>query len=234
MPDLSIHIPPPRRALTLEERVAENARILASSGVDLLTDCPGAFDLEVVNAIEFPHPSLVEAYESGCAEPWVSNLVTSLLIASNRRNVLETGGFTGQTSAWLALALARMGGGTLTVSEIDPVRVYAVKARMHELGDALNDTVTWRVAEGDVLGFLPTLPDQSIGFAWIDDCHEKRHVWREIELLYPKMETDGIMCFHDVWGSCDLQEVVAGFGGYALNLPRFGPAGGVGLLQVRR
>lgn len=228
---LTIRIPDPRPPLTFAERVEENERILRATGVNLLQDCPAAFDLEVVNAITFPHPSLVEAYQSGCAEPWISNLVTSLLIASNRRTVLETGGFTGQTSAWLALALARMGGGSLTVAELEPDRIRAVNARLHGLGDALPDSVSWRVAEGDVLQFLPTLENESIGFAWVDDCHEKPHVAREIELLYPKMERGGIITFHDVYGSCDLQEVVRSFGGYAVNLPRFGPAGGIGILQ---
>jgi hypothetical protein len=36
-----------------------------------------------------------------------------------------------------------------------------------------------------------------------------------------------------VFGVCDLQDVVGKFGGYSIDLPRLGPAGGLGVIQVR-
>ena len=57
-------------------------------------------------------------------------------------------------------------------------------------------------------------------------------MFEEIEALLPKMKAGGLICGHDVFGVCDLQEVFKQFGGYSLALPMLGPAGGLGLLQV--
>lgn len=221
--------PPPRLPLTQDEREAEAARIYAESGVNVLVDLPGIFDLEIVHAVTFPHESLRTAYQSGCAEPWTTQLVTSLLIASNERNVLECGGFMGQTSAWLALALERLGGGNLTVVDIDPDRGTAINDRLSGL--PLTRTA-YQVVVSDILKYIPTLADKSVGFVWVDDCHEMHHVEREINLLWPKMKPGGIMTFHDVHGVCQLHKVVNKYGGYSIDLPRLGAAGGVGIIQV--
>lgn len=224
-------VPSPRMPLTSTERLSEAERIFGgpSEARNALQLVPGAFDLEIVNAIAFPHPSLAGPFESGCAEPWTSNVVASLLIASNQRTVLETGSFVGYTSAWLALALERMGGGTFTAVDIDPERAKAAQARLDGLGLT---RVSANVVTDDVLHYLTTIPDQSIGFAWIDDYHEHYHVAQEINLLWRKMKPGGIMCGHDVYGSCDLQQEFRRFGGYAIDLPRLGPAGGIGIIQV--
>jgi len=216
--------------LTPAERITESVRLYgAEAAADVRAQLPGLMDLEILNAVEFPHPSLTGAYESGCAEPWTTQVVASLLIASNQRTVLETGGFTGQTSAWMAMALERLGGGHLTAVDIDPTRVAAIGERLKGLD---LQVATYETVESDILKYLPTVPNQSIGFAWIDDNHEKWHVEREINLLWPKMKKGGIMTFHDVKGSCDLQTVVKKYGGYSIDLPRLGAAGGLGILQI--
>lgn len=230
MSDINFTIPAPRLPLTEGERQIAALEIYRESGVDVFREYPGALELEIVHGVAFPHESLAVAYESGCAEPWTSQLVASLLIASNQRVVLETGGFTGQTTAWLALALERLGGGELIAVDIDASRALAVQKRLAGLP---LDTVQWRVVNDDILKTIPLFPDQSIGFAWVDDCHEIAHVDAEVQLLLPKMKTGGVITFHDVYGSCDLQQVVTRWGGYCLDLPRLGRAGGVGILQVR-
>lgn len=220
---------PPRMPLTPEERVVEAERLYGEYGPYVLQNIPGAFDGEICNAVQLPHPSLATAYESGCAEPWTSQAVASLLIATNKRTVFEGGAFMGQTSAWLALALERLGGGTLTTVDIDAERIGHAKARLDGLGLT---RVTTNTVHDDVLRFIPTLPDASIGFAWIDDNHEKHHVDQEIRSLWPKMERGGIICGHDVIGSCDLQTVFKKYGGIALNFPRLGQAGGLGIISI--
>ena len=227
---VQMHPVAPRMPLTESEKLSEAKRLYGDEAEAVLHFIPALMELEILNGVTFPHSSLVDAYESGNAEPWTSQLVTSVLIASNRRNVLETGCFMGQTSAWLATALERLGGGTLTTVDIDPYRTEKASERVQGLGLT---QVTHRAVTQDVLQFLPTLPKQSIGFAWIDDNHEKSHVDLEIRLLWDKMEKGGIMVFHDVWGTCDLQSVVAKYGGYSLDLPRLGAAGGVGFIQIR-
>lgn len=172
--------------------------------------------------------------EAGNTEPWITHLVVALLKASGQRTVLETGAFQGATSHALGNALQDMTGGTLTVCELDPARAEAVDARLRTATDREEwADVHWVVRCQDALSVIAGLPDRSLGFAFVDDDHTKEHVAAEIEALLPKMLPNGLIVFHDVYGVCDLQEVVAAYGGYSLDLPRAGPAGGLGLIQVR-
>ena len=176
-----------------------------------------------------------EAFPAGSTEPWIANLLGALVVASDAHTVIEIGGFEGYTSSYLLRALVRLPTSRprlLTVCEIDPQRALLTQRALNAFVD-LPPTTLYNVVIEDSLHWLPTLVDESVDFAWIDGCHEKAHVAREIELLWPKMRDKGIMAFHDVFGVTDLQEIVVRAGGYALNLPRLGPAGGLGLIQVR-
>ena len=213
-------LPPPRLPLTPDERYAEAVRLYgAEHAPTVLRTMPGLFDLEICHAVNPPHSSLARIFESGNAEPWTTQAVTALLIATNQRRVVETGAFKGQTSGWLAMALERMGGGHLTTVDIDAERCAATQERLDGLG------LTRTKAEAvhmDVLQWIPTQPNESIGFIWIDDNHEKHHVDLETRLLFPKMKRGGIMTYHDVLGSTDLQTVVRKYGGISLSFPRLG------------
>lgn len=184
----------------------------------------------------FPVPSLREEWElgnylTGCTEPWNVEILAALLKASNANTVLECGGYLGTTSAWLALTLQQMGGGTLHVVEIEAERAAACDKRLSEL--PIPD-VMWRVWHDDVFRVIEAQPNESVDFCWVDDAHEKDHVDRELTALIPKMRPPrGLITGHDVWGSCDLQAVFVKHGGYALDFPRLGLAGGIGVLQVR-
>lgn len=179
--------------------------------------------------VRYPHPSLEDTYQPGVSESWIAQLVCSLLVAHGGTTVLETGGFQGITSSWLALTLEQMGGGKLYVCEIDERRGNAIEDRLATLPVPNVDHLVYR---GDALAFMHGLVNDCIDLAWVDDCHEKPHVAREIEALWPRMAPGGLMVFHDVIGSVDLQEVVRRYGGYVLDLPRLGPAGGIGVIQV--
>jgi hypothetical protein len=91
---------------------------------------------------------------------------------------------------------------------------------------------TYTAVESDILAYLRSIPDKSIGFAWVDDCHEHFHVAQELALLWDKMKPGGIITGHDVFGSCDLQVEFKRFGGVCLDLPRLGAAGGIGIIQI--
>jgi predicted O-methyltransferase YrrM len=172
-------------------------------------------------------------HEPGSTEPWVSRLVHDFIVARGARTVLETGCFKGATSVWIQDALGSLGGGEFHVSEIDPDRMKATISRFAQrrLADPERLNVQLHPHDGDVLQFLATTQAR-FDLAWVDDCHEKPHVEREITLLYPKMNSGGLILLHDVFGSCDLRTVVQKFGGYSLDLPRLGPAGGLGIIQV--
>lgn len=184
-------------------------------------------------AVSWPHSSLADSHQDGCTEGWVAEAACALLKArGGRPAVLETGSFQGTTSAWLALTLQQMGGGDFTACEIDPVRADVVRGRLAGLGDAISDAVTWRVANVDVMRYIHDAKPQTFDFAFVDDDHEEYHVRREVNALWEKMRRGGIIALHDVFGSCDLQKVVKFYGGYSLNFPRLGPAGGLGLIQI--
>jgi predicted O-methyltransferase YrrM len=183
----------------------------------------------------YPVPSLREEWElgnycTGCTEPWNVEILAALLKASLARTVLECGGYLGTTSAWFAMTLQQMGGGTLHVAELEADRALMCDKRLSEL--PIPD-VTWRVWQDDVFNVIAAQPDESIDFAWVDDTHSSDHVTQEIHTLLPKMRRNGIITFHDVFGSCALHKVVEAFGGYCLSTPMLGTAGGLGILQVR-
>lgn len=183
----------------------------------------------------WPIPSLREEWDlgnylSGSTEPWCVEVLAALLKASDAKTVLECGGYLGNTSAWLAWTLQHMGGGTLHIAELEAERALACDKRLSEL--PLPD-VTWRVWQDDVFNVIAAQADESLDFCFVDDAHEKEHVDQELTALAPKMRRNGIITGHDVWGSCDLQEIFVKHGGYALDFPRLGPAGGIGIIQVR-
>jgi predicted O-methyltransferase YrrM len=168
----------------------------------------------------------------GATENFVSNLVCALLVAQGGSVVLETGSFKGHTSLALYKTLTAMGGGTLLLAEIDPERAIALDEMFAAQQISHGTSVAWKVYQDDVLNVISSLADESLDFAFCDDDHEKAHVAAEIDALLPKMAPDGILTFHDVFGSVDLQEVVRRYGGYALKFPMLGPAGGLGIIQV--
>jgi len=116
----------------------------------------------------------------------------------------------------------------LIACEIDPVRAKGVHERLSAL--TLPD-VAFVVYAQDVLQVIAGMPDGSLDFAFVDDDHQATHVAVEIDALLPKLRKGGLLTFHDVYGSCDLKRVVEGYGGYCLDFPRNGPAGGLGVLQ---
>ena len=171
-------------------------------------------------------------HSPGSTEPWISQLVAKFVIARGARSVLETGCFLGATTIHLWNALRRLGGGELTCCDIDTERLDATKRRLDDRAVcAGGESVTVNYASGDVLGWL-RIWDRRFDLAWVDDNHEKPHVTKELRLLYPKMAKGGLILLHDVYGVCDLKTVVREFGGYSIDLPRLGPAGGLGIIQV--
>jgi len=171
-------------------------------------------------------------YAPGATEPWIAELLCCLLKGTGIPHALETGGFLGTTSVELAQTLHEMGGGSLTVCEIDPERAAGIYDSLEVERTLLGVDV--RVAAQDALQVIAGLPDGWLGLAFLDDDHTIKHVTLEIEALLPKMAPGGLLAFHDVYGVCDLQRLVRLYGGYSLDLPRCGPAGGLGLIQVPR
>ena len=171
------------------------------------------------------------SWRAGCAEPWVRNIVGALVQGCNAQHAVEIGSFQGYTTREILYALAGLPGErTLSICEIDEARATDV---CQKFAECRFDNVELRCAVANSHDWIPTLPDASVDFVWLDGNHERHHVMREIALLLPKMRPGGLIVGHDVFGVCNLQEVFAFYGGYSLDLPRLGPAGGIGILQVR-
>jgi predicted O-methyltransferase YrrM len=171
------------------------------------------------------------SWRAGSAEPWIAEVVAALIVANDVHTAVEIGGFQGYTSLRIARALARLPhDSSLTVCEIDPARAADVQAKL----TPVTTRVRRSVVIADSLEWIPTLRDASVDFVWLDGNHEKEHVTREIALLLPKLAPGGIIAGHDTHGVCDLRTVFAFYGGYALDLARLGPAGGIGIIQRER
>lgn len=184
-------------------------------------------------AVSYPHESLVDSHQDGCTEGWIAEVVCSLIKAKGGNPVvLETGGFLGTTSAWIALTLSAMGGGALVVAEIDHIRAGNISDRLAHLD--LSSEVLWSVFGGDVFRKISHYANGEIDVAFVDDDHQKHHVEQEINALWPKMRPGGLMLFHDVAsdGVCQLGPLIRKYGGVALDFPRLGPDGGLGIIQV--
>lgn len=198
---------------------------------------------DIAHAINWP-PGLADEWPGGWAdgstEPWTQQLVAALLVASHRRTVLELGCYRGHTAVWLCHTLSRMGGGEYLGVDLEEGRQAATLTRLTHLNPK---NVRYAVVQADALAVLRSLTPRSVGFAWVDDDHTPEHVAKELELLYnptqpetSKMAAGGIIAMHDVCGGegrmTPLRGVCIASHGYALDFPRIGLLGGVGIIQV--
>jgi predicted O-methyltransferase YrrM len=160
--------------------------------------------------------------------------VADFIIARGARRVLETGSFMGATTVHIVDALHRLGGGEFTFCEVDSYRMAVTFDRVVRFEMTLENPGKVRVGSAwDAIEYLSKPGNTGFDLCFVDDCHEKPHVTKELMLLIPKMNPGGLILLHDVFGVCDLQDVVGKFGGYSIDLPRLGPAGGLGVIQVR-
>lgn len=172
---------------------------------------------------------------AGATEPYISRLVADFVIATGARSVLETGGYLGDTSLAIAKALIGLGSGHLLVCEIEAARCDIIAHRLAHVREE-QEAFGFEVYGGDIMDHLRSTDDR-YDVAWVDDSHTEKHVREEMELLYPKMGPGGLILLHDVAGLCPGNQYPLGricneFGGYVLNLPRWGPAGGLGIIQT--
>lgn len=195
------------------------------------SDTPNRADLAARELLRAADDS---TWHAGSAEPWVADVLAALVCANATRVAVEIGCFEGYTTQRIADALAPLPWNTtLLLCEIDPNRAATVSKRL-----GIRRNVTLTVANS--LDWIPTLPAESVDFVWLDGNHEKQHVMFELQALLTKMAPGGMICGHDVFGVCDLQQVFAmvaaqtGWRSMSLDLPRLGPAGGIGILQRPR
>ena len=173
-------------------------------------------------------------YREGATEPWTQQVVTALLLASQKKRVLELGSFKGHTTAWLAAGLASQGGGTLTTVDLMSEQSAITRDRLARM---TLPHVAWDIVTQDSLDFLRHSPAESYDFVWVDDCHDANHVGEELELLLRPggpgtgvLAPGGFLCMHDVVGPHGLGAVCRRFGGVIMPFPQLGSDGGLGVI----
>ena len=172
--------------------------------------------------LAFGTPYAFEPHEAGCTEPWVTNLVVALMCSIKAERILETGAFKGYTTKALAGRMAPSA--TLDYCEIDPERLNVLLEGVSGIPGVFG--------HGDVLDLLVRRPDNFYDFVFLDDDHSEAHVRNELAMVYRKVRPGGLIVLHDVTGACAyIGGMVRGYGGIALDLPRLGPAGGLGIIQ---
>lgn len=161
-------------------------------------------------------------YTSGSTEPWIVEILVSLVRGIRATSVLELGAFEGKTTGWLASATA----GTVTAVEGDPQRLSLASG-------SLQDRTNVRWVCQDTIAYLSSLPaDPTWDFVFVDDDHGYAHVAEELDLLLPRMKRGGLIAMHDVIGSFGLSRLVHRHGGIVLHTPLLHAAGGLGLISV--
>lgn len=161
-------------------------------------------------------------YTSGSTEPWIAEILVSLIRGIRATEVLELGAFEGKTTGWLAAATT----GTVTAVEADATR-------LSKAAGSLQDCPNIRWVCGDTIRFLQGKPaEPTFDFAFVDDDHTYAHVSEELDLLLPRMKRGGIIAMHDVLGSFGLSRLVHKHGGIVLHTPLLHAAGGLGLISV--
>lgn len=189
-------------------------------------------------AIRFPSPVHAEPWNedtpyglsgpTGSAEPWTAQFLYGLILALRPHLVIETGCYLGHTTAWIADAMERLGGGTLHAIDVDPNRIMQAKSYVDRL-NLQKVFMAWHI--NHCFNAIMDFPPDSIDFAWVDDDHGAEHVSQELDLLIPKMAPGGVIALHDVFGEFNLAPVMAAHGGFNLALPVLHKSGGVGLWQ---
>lgn len=177
------------------------------------------------------HLSSLADYTSGSTEPWTVDILLALQSALRPKLTLELGSFEGLTTFDLAANAARWGGRVITV-EMDASRQAVARTRCASLTN-----IEWVLDDAEK--FLDAYCREPFDFVFVDDDHDKQHVYRELNLLHnwqhwTLMAPGGLIACHDVYGSFGLAEVVTGHHGFNLNLPLLHTAGGLGLIQIPR
>jgi predicted O-methyltransferase YrrM len=171
-------------------------------------------------------PDLV--YTAGATEPWTVGLLQAYIRAAEPKVVIETGSFSGETTLALVEALSLVQGvHALFTVEQDEARYKHVSLLLNARPFS---GVGVEAVHGDALAYLRGWPPESVDMIFLDDCHTALHV--RLELLEARrILRPGGACFvHDVMSLFDLAPVLKEFGGICLQLRRWHPSGGLGVM----
>jgi predicted O-methyltransferase YrrM len=134
-------------------------------------------------------------------------LYTSILPERDDTVVLETGTNRGVSSIVMAQALKDLGvNAVLETIEWRPKLVEAARENIEQAG--LGDRV--RVHNGDAVEWLAEMAERHdhFDFVLIDDLHTYAQVWKEIEIVVPKVAVRGGKIYFDNTGYGDVDRAI--------------------------
>jgi predicted O-methyltransferase YrrM len=134
-------------------------------------------------------------------------LYSSILPELDRVVVLETGTNRGISTIVMAQALEDLGvDAVVDTVELNPMLVSAAKENV----DAARLADRVRIHAGDAIEFLTDMADRHdhFDFVMIDDLHLYDHVWKEIEIVVPKVAARGGKIYFDNTGYGDVDQAI--------------------------
>ena len=134
-------------------------------------------------------------------------LYSSILPELDDVVVLETGTNRGISTIVMAQALKDLGADAVVDTvELNEMLVSASRENIEQAG--LGDRV--RVHEGDAIEFLTGMAERHdhFDFVLIDDLHVYDHVWKEIEIVVPKVAARGGKIYFDNTGYGDIDQAL--------------------------
>lgn len=160
----------------------------------------------------------------GVTEPWTARLLTAFLGAIGGESVLEVGASVGHTSAYLILALEKMGGGTFVGWEPDEQRRTLANERLTKLPVP---SVSWRIEPTVSPAGFHAISDDTFDFVWIDASHRAEDVRRDFTAAQRVVRPGGLVVGHDVFGCYPLRGIFP----VELHLAPLYSSWGIGLWQ---
>jgi predicted O-methyltransferase YrrM len=135
------------------------------------------------------------------------SLYSSILPERDDVVVIETGTNHGVSTIVMAQALEDLGvDAVLDTVEVNPVLVNAATQNVQHAG--LEHRV--RIHTGDAIEFLRDAAERldHFDFVLIDDFHKYPHVWKEIEIVAPKVIASGGKIYFDNSGYGDVDKAI--------------------------
>lgn len=130
-----------------------------------------------------------------CIELPVADLLSSLVINTHSRLILETGTSRGFSTSHLAAAARCVHGDAAKVITLDlaptPEPMFAGSALATSIDNIQTDSIRY-----DLAGKLAGEP---VDFMFLDSLHSYEHLSREIERFLPLLKVGGLLALHDTF-----------------------------------
>lgn len=129
---------------------------------------------------------------------------------TNVKNLVEVGSFLGGSACYLAQKIKEDGGranlfcvDTWDFNNIGPDHIRMVDGNKSNYSNFIDNVNRCDVAdmitpiESDSITAASEFDDGNIDFLYLDGCHDREYVYKELEAWYPKMNENSFISGHD-------------------------------------